>query len=100
MVAACCVLTAEGRAQDQAATKERTGSPQVVLSGQMELARLVDLAADRLKLSIEYDSSVLKGTVTLRLGNAAGIGVSDQELWELTNRVLAAPGVHHRPHDP
>ncbi|MCC7390709.1 MAG: hypothetical protein IT431_18330, partial [Phycisphaerales bacterium] len=53
----------------------------------MDLARLVDLAAARLKLNIDYDTK-LTGTVTLRLNGP----VSDTELWQLTNRMLAARG--------
>ncbi len=60
----------------------------LALAGQIELARLVDLSAERLHVNIEYDATVLKGNVTLRLGG----GVSDGELWELTNRILAARG--------
>jgi hypothetical protein len=65
-------------------------SPQAQLSltEQIELPRLVDIAAQRLKVNIEYDASGLKGTVTLRLG----AGVTDEELWELTNKLLAARG--------
>lgn len=58
------------------------------LSGQVDLPRLVDLCAERLGLNIEYDASTLRGTVTLRLG----AGVSDDELWILTNRVLVSRG--------
>lgn len=58
------------------------------LSGQVELARLVDLAAQRLGLNIEYDAGALRGAVTLRLG----AGVTDEELWALTNRVLLSRG--------
>ncbi len=65
--------------QGQAATQ---------LAGQIELSRLVDLASQRLHLNIEYDESQLKGTVTLRLGGS----VSDQELWDLVNQLLAARG--------
>lgn len=61
---------------------------QTVLAGQIELARLVDLAAQRRKVNVEYDAATLKGTVTLRLEG----GVSDEELWNLTNRLLAARG--------
>jgi type II secretory pathway component GspD/PulD (secretin) len=64
------------------------GGTRTVLAGQIELARLVDLAATRLGLNIEYDASVLRGSVTLRLE----AGLSDDELWALTNRVLAARG--------
>ena len=61
------------------------GSATTQLSGQVELPRLVDLCAQRLGLNIEYDAGALRGSVTLRLG----AGVSDEELWLLTNRVLA-----------
>jgi len=62
--------------------------PRLTLAGQVELPRLVDLAAQRLRLSIDYDAQVLKGTVTLRLDE----GLDDAELWVLVNRVLAARG--------
>lgn len=62
--------------------------PRTLLSGQVELARLVDLCAERLDINIEYDATALRGTVTLRLG----AGVTDDELWLLTNRVLASRG--------
>jgi general secretion pathway protein D len=61
---------------------------EVALAGQVELPRLVDLAAQRLGLNIEYDAAVLKGSTTLRLTGA----MSDAELWTLTNRVLASRG--------
>ena len=63
--------------------------PTVTLAGEVELARLVDLSADRLAFQIQYDASALKGTVTLRSAE----GLSDQELWTLTNQVLAAHGL-------
>ncbi len=62
--------------------------PRLTLAGQVELPRLVDLAAQRLRLSIDYDAQVLKGTVTLRLDE----DLADAELWVLVNRVLAARG--------
>ncbi len=60
------------------------------LAGQVDLPRLVDLAAERLRLNIEYDGAALKagGSVTLRLE----AGLSDEELWSLVNRVLATRG--------
>jgi general secretion pathway protein D len=58
------------------------------LSGQVELARLVDLCAQRLGLRIEYDATALKGEVTLRLPD----GLSDEQLWALTNYLLASRG--------
>ncbi len=56
--------------------------------GEVDLVRLVDLCAQRLDLTVEYDASVLKGRVTLRLTES----LSDAELWELTNRVLGLRG--------
>ncbi|MBX3410409.1 MAG: hypothetical protein KF859_11055 [Phycisphaeraceae bacterium] len=65
-----------------------TRQPEVALAGQIELGRLVDICADRLKLRVDYDAATLKGTVTLRIPDS----VSDAELWELTNQVLAHRG--------
>lgn len=56
-------------------------------SGQLELARLVDLAATRADVDVEYDAAALKGVVTLRASE-----LSDTELWELMNHVLASRG--------
>jgi len=84
---ALCALVPAGVAPAQQPTAPQPG-PQTFPAGQIELARLVDLAAERLKVPIEYDASTLKGTITLRLDG----GISDHELWELTNRVLAARG--------
>ncbi|MDQ7014622.1 MAG: secretin N-terminal domain-containing protein [Planctomycetota bacterium] len=53
----------------------------------VELPRLVDLAADRLGLNIEYDTR-LTGSVTLRLHN----DLNNTDLWILTNRLLRAQG--------
>lgn len=65
-------------------------APETMLSGQIDVARLVDLAAQRLHLNIEYDAAALKTPVTLRIG----AGLSDQEFLTLLNRVLAARGAH------
>jgi len=62
--------------------------PELTLTEQIDLARLVDMAAQRLKLNIEYDATAVKGTATLRLG----AGVTDAELWELANQLLASRG--------
>jgi len=61
---------------------------ETTLSEQVELARLVDLCAQRLGLNIQYDPNELKGSMTLRLG----AGLSDQNLWALANRLLAGRG--------
>lgn len=64
------------------------GAEGISLSGEVELPRLVDLCAQRLKLNIEYDSAALKGSITLRLEGP----LSDEELWRLTNQALLARG--------
>jgi general secretion pathway protein D len=58
------------------------------LSGQVELPRLLDLASERLGMNLEYDPGALKGPVTVR----AGTQLTDAELWDLANRVLASRG--------
>ncbi len=82
------VLAAAAVVQAFGCTVAAAQPDQTTLAGQLELARLVDIASQRLKLNVEYDASALKGVVTLRLD--AGIG--DDELWLLVNRVLAARG--------
>ncbi len=67
---------------------QHDGNRRTLPAGQIELARLVDLAADQLDLNITYDAGTLRGSVTLRLGE----GVSDDELWQFVNHVLAARG--------
>ncbi len=61
----------------------------LALPTQMELSRLVDLAADRLAVSIDYDAAALKAVATLRMAE----GVDARELWTLTNRVLVTRGL-------
>lgn len=73
-------------------TQELPPEQQISLAGEVDLARLVDLCAQRMNLDIEYDAATLKGTVTLRLGGDAGDGISDDELWSLTNQLLSARG--------
>lgn len=63
--------------------------PRVTPAGQVELARLVDLAAQRLGVNLQYDAASLKGEVTLRLAAP----LSDRELWLLVNRTLAERGL-------
>lgn len=59
------------------------------LAGEMDLRRLVDLAAARLKLRVDYDPKLLAGTVTLRTPGP----ISDREFWELTNQTLLGRGL-------
>ena len=64
-------------------------NPQVHLAGEVQLARLVDLCAERLGLNIQYDASALTAKVTLRLKGP----LTDEELWSLTNRLLGLNGL-------
>lgn len=61
-------------------------APTTSLSGSLELARLVDLTAQRLSLRIEYVPAQLTGSTTLR-GD-----IADSELWSMTNSRLAEAG--------
>ena len=63
-------------------------SESTILNGEVQLSQLVDLSAERLKINIEYDATQLRGSVTFRLGSA----IDDEELWNLTNRLLASRG--------
>lgn len=63
--------------------------PSLQVAGTMDLARLVDLTASQLKVSIEYDAGQVKGSTTLRIEGT----LSERELWELTNRQLVARGL-------
>ena len=72
--------------------------PLVQVAGQMDLSRLVDLCADRIHERLDYDPTLVRGSVTLRVGSA----LNSTELWQLTNLLLAqrglttvrVPGVH------
>jgi type II secretory pathway component GspD/PulD (secretin) len=86
-----CVLVAAlcaGRGP-VAPTAAQTPPESVELSSQVEVARLVDLAAHRLQVSVEYDPALLPGSVTLRMAQSVG----DDELWQLMHRVLAGRGL-------
>jgi general secretion pathway protein D len=71
-----------------AAAQPAAPGPETSLAGQIELSRLIDVCAERLKVRIDYDAAVLKGNATLRIPDA----LSDAELWELTNQLLAQRG--------
>lgn len=75
-------------AQERPEVPRDAVAPATQLAGEIELARLIDLCAERLHMRFEYDASQVRGTVTLRLPG----GVNDDELWTLTNRALAARG--------
>lgn len=61
---------------------------QVAPASQLDLPRLVDVCSQRLGLRIDYDPALLKGQVTLRIPDT----LSDEELWALTNQLLAQRG--------
>ncbi len=66
-----------------------TASAQVTLSGQVELARLIDVSAQRLGMRVTYDESQLRSRVTLRQDQP----LSDRDIWAMTNRLLAEQGL-------
>jgi len=68
--------------------EERAPSSTLALPSQLDLARLVDLCSERLQYTIDYDAAALKVPVTIR----APKQLSNQDLWDLTNRLLASKG--------
>ena len=61
----------------------------VTLAGQVELARLVDLAAQRAGMTVHYEASALRGDVTIR----AAASLTDEQLWNIANVSLLAQGL-------
>jgi general secretion pathway protein D len=86
----CCLagLSSFALASPPVQEKNDGDKDRSLLSEQIDLARLLDLCSQRLKLDLEYDPTVVKGSLTFRF-NA---GVTDDELWSLTNRLLATHG--------
>lgn len=77
-------------ASAKVATEPASGTPsRIELNGQVELARLLDICAQRLDLQITYEAGAVKDTLTVRLPK----GLTDQELWQLTNQILATKGL-------
>ena len=70
---------------------EASNAAQIPPSAKIEkvtdLARLVDLCAEKLQIKIRYEPGQLTGAVP------AVEGYSDLELWALTNRALASRGL-------
>lgn len=83
-------IQAASGSQDGAAppSPPTKASERTTLNGEIELARLVDLCAAKLGLTVEYDASAIKGAVTVRLGES----LTDEELWALANELLASRG--------
>lgn len=70
------------------AQRDKEPKSRTSLNGELELARLIDLCAAKLGLTVEYDAAALKGAVTVRLGD----NLTDAELWSLANELLASRG--------
>jgi type II secretory pathway component GspD/PulD (secretin) len=62
--------------------------PAIQLSGELDIARLVDLAADRVGVLVTYDGAAVTGQATVR----AGEKLSDRELWDLASQALLSRG--------
>jgi hypothetical protein len=60
--------------------------PSAKIEGDIELARLVDLCAEKLQLRIKYEPGQLMGVVPITGDH------SDLELWALTNQALVSRG--------
>lgn len=81
---ACVALCPRGlHAQEASGTPRESG---IALPGTIELPRLVDLAAERLRIAVTYDPATLKGQLTLRIGDS----VSDDQLWRFMLDALAS----------
>ena len=61
----------------------------VDLAGNLTIAHLLDLCAEELGITVEYDASMLSGEVTLRHGDS----LTRNGLWSMVNRVLAGKGM-------
>jgi len=72
--------------QARAASPEEQSPPRPASANDIDLARLVDLCAEKLQISVKYEPGQLVGTVPLSAGH------SDHELWTLTNAALASRG--------
>jgi len=67
------------------AQDEKPEGPRWYMTGEeVELADLLNVCAEGLGLSIDYDRSQVQGRVTLR----AADGFEQEELWPLANRLL------------
>lgn len=70
-------------------TQTVRGQDRVHLPAEVELARLVDLSAQRLGLRIAYEPRQLAGTFMVRSNE----GLDDEALWALTNELLVQKGL-------
>jgi type II secretory pathway component GspD/PulD (secretin) len=68
----------------------RNGTDTIVqLADEIELPRLIDLCAARLGITVHYDPATIQGKVNCRIGPD---GLTNEELWDLTNHVLGLRG--------
>jgi type II secretory pathway component GspD/PulD (secretin) len=64
------------------------GQPGAQGDESIDLVRLVSLCAERLQLNVRFEAAQLTGAVAVRLTE----GLSDRDLWTMTNRALASRG--------
>ena len=80
----------------EASSAEDRGAVSLRLSGETELARLVELVSERRGVSVQYQAQDLANKrVTLRLREA----LSDDELWLVLTSALEAQGLVIAPTD-
>jgi general secretion pathway protein D len=89
--ATACAQVVLAQAQPPTPTPENPAPPQhaIELPSSLELARLLDVCAQQLRLDIEYDPGVVQGSVTMRAADP----LTPQQLWELANRQLVQRGL-------
>jgi type II secretory pathway component GspD/PulD (secretin) len=73
--------------QARAASSEAQSPPSAETAKEIDLARLVDLCAEKLQIKVKYAPGQLVGTVPLAEGH------SDLELWTLANEALVTRGL-------
>jgi general secretion pathway protein D len=74
-------------AQAPGVSRAAESPPSAEIEKDIDLARLVDLCAEKLQLNVRYEPGQLTGTVRLTEGQ------SDQQLWTLTNQALVSRGL-------
>jgi len=73
--------------QAPTASSAAQSPPSAEIAKDIDLARLVDLCAEKLQIKVHYEPGQLAGTIPLTEGQ------SDLELWTLTNQALVARGL-------
>ena len=75
--------------QDSVRPGAASPAAQTVINGEVTLARLVDLCAAQQGFEVEYSAAALGARVTIRVADP----LSPEELWSLTNELLASNGL-------